>query len=157
MGLKRIAMVDLPSGGDYEHADVHLPSGRVYLANTALDQIEVLDGQGASHLGSIAGCAGGSGLLAVGDAVVAAARGSGELHSVALDGEPDVVLVDSRRACAYVCVGEPPTLHVVDLADRAMRKAISTGAGAKTAALAAERHLLYVFLPKAGQAWVYAL
>ncbi|MHB1890339.1 MAG: YncE family protein [Acidimicrobiales bacterium] len=109
MGLKRIAMVDLPSGGDYDHADVHLPNGRVYLANTALD------------------------------------------------GEPDVVLVDARRACAYVCVGDPPTLHVVDLAERAMRKAISTGAGAKTAALDAERHLLYVFLPKAGQAWVYAL
>ncbi len=293
MGLTRIATVELPSGGDYDHADVHLRSGRVYLANTALDQVEVLDGPGASHLGSVAGCAGGSGVLAVGEAVVAAARGSGEvlvldgataqllrrfpvgpapnglawdpdrarllvadtsehtarvvdlggsaiaavalpgrprwavhdacsghfyvnvkdpagvvaldavdlatvgwlaleaigphglgldaergvllvacddaslrwvdpssgheLHAVALAGEPDVVFVDARRASAYVCVGDPPTLHVVDLDERAMREAITTGDGAKTAALDAKRARLYVFLPAAGQAWVYGL
>ncbi len=293
MGLRRIATIDLPSGGDYDHADVHLPSGRVYLANTALDQVEVLGGQSASHLGTIAGCAGGSGVLNVGNAVVAAARGSGELlvldgrgaqllrrfpvgpapnglawdpdhtrllvadtsehsarlvhlegstaaavalpgrprwavhdartgqfyvnvkdpagvvaldaanlavvgwfpleavgphglgldserdvllvacddaslrwvdphsgrelYSVALAGEPDVVLVDPRRACAYVCVGDPPTLYVIDLEERETSEAITTGTGAKTAALDAERHLLYVFLPNAGQAWVYAL
>jgi len=80
-----------------------------------------------------------------------------ELHDVALGGEPDVVLVDSRRACAYVCVGDPPTLHVVDLEERAMREAITTGAGAKTAALDAKRGRLYAFLPAAAQAWAYGL
>ena len=293
VGLMRIATVDLPSGGDYDHADVHLRSGRVYLANTALDQGEVLDGPGARHLGSIVGCAGASGVLAIGEAIVAAARGSGEvlvldgasaqplrritvgpapnglawdpdqarllvadtsehtarlvdlagsatatialpgrprwavhdartghfyvnvkdpagvialdsadlatldwlplaaigphglgidaergvllvacddaslrfldpssgheLHALALAGEPDVVFVDARRASAYVCVGDPPTLHVVDLDERTAREAISTGAGAKTAALDAERGRLYVFVPTEGQAWVYQL
>ena len=80
-----------------------------------------------------------------------------ELHAVALAGEPDVVFVDARRASAYVCVGDPPTLHVVDLDERGVREAITTGAGAKTAALDAERGRLYVFLPAAGQAWVYGL
>ena len=84
MGLRRIATVELPSGGSYDPADVHLRSGRVHLANTALDQVEVLDGPGASHLASIAGCAGASGVLAVGEAMVAAARGSGEV--LVLDG-----------------------------------------------------------------------
>lgn len=293
MGLPRIATIDPPSGGDYDHADVHLPSGRVYLANTALDQVEVLDGPGASHLGSVAGCAGGSGVLAIGDVVVAATRGSGELlvldgasaellrrfpvgaapnglawdrdgarllvvdtsehaarlvdlegstiaavalpgrprravhdarsdrfhvnvkdpagvtaravedlatvgwfpleaigphglgldtehdallvacddaslrwvdphsghelHCTALAGEPDVVFIDGRRRCAYVCIGSPTTLHVVNLDARAERESIPTGAGAKTAALDAERGRLCVFLPAAAQAWVYAL
>ncbi len=293
MGLRRIATVELPSGGSYDPADVHLRSGRVHLANTALDQVEVLDGPGASHLASIAGCAGASGVLAVGEAMVAAARGSGEVlvldgataqllrrfpvgpapnglawdpdraqllvadtsehtarlvdlggsaiatvalpgrprwavhdacsghfhvnvkdpagvialdavelatvgwfpleavgphglgldtergvllvacddaslrfvdpssgherHAVALAGEPDVVFVDARRASAHVCVGDPPTLHVIDLDDRAMREVITTGAGAKTAALDAERGRFYAFLPAAGQAWVYGL
>ena len=293
MGLKRIATIDLPSGGDYDHADLHVSGGRVYLANTALGQIEVLDGPGVSHLGTIPECAGGSGVIAAGEVAVAAARGSGELlvidgataqllhrfrvgpapnglawdpdhgrllvadtsehsarlvdldglaiatvalpgrprwavhdapsgrfyvnvkepagvvalaaanlamvgwfpleavgphglgldterdvllvacddaslrwvdphsghelHDVALGGEPDVVLVDTRRACAYVCVGDPPTLHVVDLDELAMREAISTGAGAKTAALDVKRGRLYVFLPAEAQAWVYGL
>ncbi len=52
MGLTRIATVALPPGGDDGHADVHLRSGRVFPANTALDQVEVPDGPGASHLGS---------------------------------------------------------------------------------------------------------
>ncbi len=293
MGLKRIATIDLPSGGDYNHASLHASSGRVHLADTALDQIEVLDGPGASHLGTIPECAGKSGVLAVGEAVVAAARGSGELlvpdgataqllrrfrvgpapnglawdpdharllvadtseysarlvdleglalaavalpgrsrwavhdaplsrfyvnvkdpasvvalaaanlatvgwfspeavdphglgldterdlplvacddaslrwvdpqsgqelHDVALGGEPDVVLVDSRRALGYVSVGDPPALHIVDLDERAIREAIITGAVAKTAALDAKRGRLYAFLPAEAQAWVYGL
>ncbi|MDA8185724.1 MAG: hypothetical protein M0035_15095 [Actinomycetota bacterium] len=293
MGLKRIATIDLPSGGDYDHANPHVSSGRVYLADTALDQIEVLNGPGASHLGTIPECAGKSGVLAVGEAVVAGARGSGELlvldgapaqllrrfrvcpapnglawdpdharllvadtsehsarfadleglaiaavalperfrwavhdasssrfymnvkdpagvvalaaanlatvgwfspevidphglgldterdvplvacddaslrwvdphsghelHDVALEGEPDVVPVDSRRALAYVSVGGPPALHVVDLDERAMREAIITGAVAKTAALDPKCGRLYAFLPAEAQAWVYGL
>ena len=115
--LERIATVELPSGGDYDH-DVHLETGRVYLASTALDQVEVLDGP------------------------------------VALSGEPDAVLVEDRQA--YVCVGDPPTSRVVDIAERVLRESIATGTGAKTSALDAWRGRLYVFLPKAGQAWIYA-
>lgn len=40
--LTRIATAELSSGGDYDRADAHQPRGRVYLANTALDQVEVL-------------------------------------------------------------------------------------------------------------------
>ena len=286
VGLKRIATIDLLSGGDYDNADLHVSSGRVYLANTALDQIEVLDVPGASHLGAIPECGGGSGVLAVGDAVPAAALGSAELlvldgataqllrcfrvspapkglawdpnharlsvadmsehsarfvelegsaiaavalpgrsrwavyeappdrfyvsvkdpasvaahsaanldtvgwlpleavgphglgldtlrdvllaacddaplrwvdphpghevYDVALGEEPDLVLVDSRRACAYVCVDDPPTMHVVELDERAMCEAIITGA--KIAALDAKRGRPYAFLPAEAQA-----
>ncbi len=80
-----------------------------------------------------------------------------EPHRLALAGEPDVVLVDGRRASAYVCVVDPPTFHVVDLDERAPPEAITTGAGGKTAALDADRGRLYVFLPRAGQAWICAL
>ena len=61
MRLTKVATVELPSGGDYDDPDVHLRNGRVYLAHTALDQVEVLDGPGAIHLGSIPECVGGSG------------------------------------------------------------------------------------------------
>ena len=77
MGRARIATVEPPSGGG--HADVHPRGGLVYPASTALDQVEILDRPGARHLGSLAGCAEGSGVLSCGHAVATAARGSGEL------------------------------------------------------------------------------
>jgi DNA-binding beta-propeller fold protein YncE len=67
--------------GDYDHGDVHLASGRVFIANTAAGNVEVLDGEGLQHLSTIPGCPEASGVLCAQEEglVFAAARGTGKL------------------------------------------------------------------------------
>lgn len=67
--------------GDYDHGDVHLASGRVFIANTAAGNVEVLDGERLQHLATIPGCPEASGVLCAQEEglIFAAARGTGEL------------------------------------------------------------------------------
>jgi YVTN family beta-propeller protein len=67
--------------GDFDHGDVNLESGRVFVANTAAGTVEVIDGEHLHHLATIPGCPEASGVLAVQDdaLVFAAARGAGTL------------------------------------------------------------------------------
>jgi len=76
--IGRVALPHANSPG-YDHADVHSPTGRVFVANTELDQLEVLDGPSLTHLATIPDCEGASGVLVAEDRVLGAARGSGEL------------------------------------------------------------------------------
>ena len=67
--------------GDFDHGDVYLPTGRVFIANTAGGTVEVVDGERLRHLATIAGCPEASGVLCAQDEalVFAAARGAGKL------------------------------------------------------------------------------
>ena len=67
--------------GDYDHGDVYLESGRVFVANTAAGTVEVIDGEHLHHMATIPGCPEASGVLcAQEDALLfAAARGAGKL------------------------------------------------------------------------------
>src|SRR5712692_10665237 len=67
--------------GDFDHGDVYLESGRVFVANTAAGTVEVIDGEHLCHLATIPGCPEASGVLcAQEDALIfAAARGAGKL------------------------------------------------------------------------------
>jgi hypothetical protein len=67
--------------GDYDHGDVHLATGRVFIANTAAGSVEVLDGERGQHLATIPGCPEASGVLCAQEEglVFAAARGAGKL------------------------------------------------------------------------------
>lgn len=75
--------IDLPfhPGGDFDHGDVHLQSGRVFVANTAAGTVEVIDGEHLRHLATIPGCPEASGVLCAQDdlLIFAAARGAGKL------------------------------------------------------------------------------
>jgi DNA-binding beta-propeller fold protein YncE len=75
--------VTLPShsSGGFDHADVHLPTGRVFVAHTANNTVEVIDGERLTHLATIAGCEEASGVLCAQDEdlVIAAARGTGKI------------------------------------------------------------------------------
>jgi hypothetical protein len=84
MTLQLRALVDLPSHseGGFDHGDVHAASGRVFVAHTANDTIEVLDAERLRHVRTLAGCPGGSGVLCTqgdGALVLAAARGAGKV------------------------------------------------------------------------------
>ena len=67
--------------GDFDHGDVYLESGRVFVANTAAGTVELIDGEHLRHLTTIPGCPEASGVLcAQEDALLfAAARGAGKL------------------------------------------------------------------------------
>ncbi|MDG6964436.1 MAG: hypothetical protein JRN16_02180 [Nitrososphaerota archaeon] len=101
--LKLAGSLKLPSlgAGGFDHADVHLQSGKVYIAHTADDNVEVVEGEALSHVATIHGCPEASGALCAqpDGPVFAAARGTGRLL---------VVDVDSDRTVKEVTVGSGP-------------------------------------------------
>ena len=76
-----VGQIGLPphASGGFDHGDVHLSSGRVFVAHTANGTVDVIDGERMTLVQSVSGCPEGSGVLVAGDLVFAAARGSGEL------------------------------------------------------------------------------
>ena len=58
MPLQHLGFIDLPphtGDGGFDHAAVHEPTGRVYVAHTANDAVDVLDVEAQRWVGSIAG------------------------------------------------------------------------------------------------------
>ncbi len=96
--------------GDFDHGDVYLESGHVFVANTAAGTVEVIDGERLRHRASIPGCPEASGVLCAQDEalVFAAARGAGKLlvidpatyavlRTVAVGQKPNGLAWDPRR------------------------------------------------------------
>ncbi len=83
MALTLRGFIDLPphAQGGLDHGDVHLQSGRVFVAHTASGTVEVIDGQERRHLATINECPEVSGVLCAQDEglVFAAARGAGKV------------------------------------------------------------------------------
>ncbi|MDG6938194.1 MAG: hypothetical protein JRM79_04105 [Nitrososphaerota archaeon] len=81
--LRQVGRISLPPHGEggYDHADVHLQSSKVYIAHTANNCVEVVDGGRMAHVASIPGCPEASGVLcAQSDGLVfAASRGEGKV------------------------------------------------------------------------------
>jgi DNA-binding beta-propeller fold protein YncE len=78
VALRHLGFVDLPAhakAGGFDHAAVHERTGRIYVAHTANDAVDVIDVERRRHLGSI------TGLAAVAGALVA---------------EPDLVFTSNR-------------------------------------------------------------
>ncbi|HET7491627.1 MAG TPA: YncE family protein [Bradyrhizobium sp.] len=72
MTLRSLGHIELPSHrstGGFDHADVHSPSDRIYVAHTANDSIDVIDCAQDRYIESIPG------LTAVAGALVSEARG----------------------------------------------------------------------------------
>lgn len=70
MALRHLRFVDLPAhvkSGGFDHAAVHGPTGRVYVAHTANDAVDVIDVERRASVGSVPG------LPAVAGALVAEA------------------------------------------------------------------------------------
>ena len=65
MPLQFRQSIDLPphETGGFDHADVHTPSGHVFLAHTALGQVEMSDGVQGARVGTVSGCPEASGVL----------------------------------------------------------------------------------------------
>jgi DNA-binding beta-propeller fold protein YncE len=66
VALRQLGFVDLPAhakAGGFDHAAVHEPTGRIYVAHTANDAVDVVDVEARRYVASIPGLAGVAGAL----------------------------------------------------------------------------------------------
>jgi DNA-binding beta-propeller fold protein YncE len=121
--------IDLPfhAQGDFDHGDVSLSNGYVFIANTAAGTVEVVDGKHLRHLVTIPGCPEASGVLAAQEEglVFAAARGAGKLlvidtvsttiqREVTAGSRPNGLAWDLRRKHLLVADVQDNTARLVD-------------------------------------------
>lgn len=144
MAMKKIGYIDLPEhrgAGGFDHADVHSPSDRLYVAHTGNDEIDVIDTAQDRYVESIPG------LKAVAGALVSEARGlvftsnrgentvsmfapGGEqdAYKIAVGVKPNGLAFDSVRGILIAAnVGDPAIAdsHTVSVVDVARRERIA--------------------------------
>jgi len=130
MTLTLRGSVRLPphADGGFDHGDVHIPTGRVFVAHTANGTVEVIDGQALALERSLPGCSEGSGVLcspAETSLVFAAARGAGsvlvfdaltcaELRRLQVGPRPNGLAWDAGRGQLLVADVEENTARLLD-------------------------------------------
>ncbi len=114
------------TSSEFDHGDVDLASGQVFVAHTQVGTVEVLDGIRRQHKATIAGCTEASGVLVAQKAglVFAAARGSGRvlvieaatgsiLRAIDVDPKPNGLAWDSARQHLLVADVQVNTARLV--------------------------------------------
>ncbi|MSO75384.1 MAG: YncE family protein [Alphaproteobacteria bacterium] len=144
MAMKNVGYIDLPEhrgAGGFDHADIHAPSDRLYVAHTANDALDVIDSARDRYIESV------SGLKAVAGALVSEARGlvftsnrgentvsvfqphaERDAFKIAVGMQPNGLAFDSARGILIAAnVGDPaiPGSHTVSVVDIARRKRIA--------------------------------
>ena len=144
MALERLGFVDLPAHatkeGGFDHAAVHEPTGRVYVAHTANDAVDVIDIETRTHIGSIPGLPAVAGaLVAEPDLVFTSNRGENtvgvfsaedplRVDKIAVGLRPNGLANDPERGRLLVAhVGDPAIhgSHTVSIVDVHGRKRIA--------------------------------
>jgi DNA-binding beta-propeller fold protein YncE len=142
MTLRRVGDVDLPghvTAGGFDHAAVHRRTGRVYVAHTANDALDVIDGAARRYVGSIPDLPAVAGALVSDehDLVFTSNRGENtvgifspaderRVEKVAVGVRPNGLAYDpGRRRLLAANVGDPTrpgsfTVSIVDVAAKAM-------------------------------------
>ena len=136
MALRHLGFIDLPAhakAGGFDHAAVHEPTGRIYVAHTANDAVDVIDVGGQRYVGSIAGLTGVAGaLVAEPDLVFTSNRGENtvgvftvgdvpRVEKIGVGIRPNGLAYDPRRARLLAAhVGDPAvpgscTVSIVDV------------------------------------------
>lgn len=144
MALKILGHVDLPehrSSGGFDHADVHPPTDRLYVAHTSNDAIDVIDMAADRYVESV------SGFKAVAGALVSEARGlvftsnrgedtvsvfapraEGDAFKVAVGVKPNGLAFDPARGILLAAnIGDPSIAdsHTVCIVDVARRQRVA--------------------------------
>jgi DNA-binding beta-propeller fold protein YncE len=127
--LALLGSVDLPphAAGGFDHGDVHLATGRVFVAHTANGTLDVIDGPRLAFERTIGGCPEASGVLCAQEAglVFAAARGAGTVlvldaascqvqRELRVGPRPNGLAWDARRGQLLVADVEELTARLVD-------------------------------------------
>jgi DNA-binding beta-propeller fold protein YncE len=142
VALRHVGFVELPEhakAGGFDHAAVHEPSGRVYVAHTANDAVDVIDGEARRCVASIPGLTAVAGaLVAEPDWVFTSNRGDDtvgiftvaaapRIEKVGVGMRPNGLAYDPRRRRLLVAhVGDPaiPGSCTVSIVDVDARKRI---------------------------------
>jgi DNA-binding beta-propeller fold protein YncE len=91
-----------------------------------------------------------------GEALVALHHDTGALlGSVALPGEPDVIMRDPELARLYVAIGSPGVVSVIDERRLQTLETLATEPGAHTIGWNPDTRMLYAFLPGSGGAAIF--
>jgi DNA-binding beta-propeller fold protein YncE len=144
MPLRPLGIVELPAHarpGGFDHAAVHEPTGRIYVAHTANDAVDIIDIEARKYLGSIGNLTGVAGALVAAASNLIFTSNRGE-NTVAIMGLEDIPFVekipvgirpnglayDPRRARLLVAhVGDPGIAgsHTVSIVDVRARRRIA--------------------------------
>src|SRR6516162_10438545 len=144
MALRLLGHIELPahrSNGGFDHADIHPPTNRIYVAHTSNDSIDVIDCARDQYIESIPG------VMEVAGALVSEARGlvftsnRGEntvsvfapcaernAFKIAVGVKPNGLAFDPARGILIAAnVGDPsiPDSHSVSIVDLARRERIA--------------------------------
>jgi DNA-binding beta-propeller fold protein YncE len=144
MVLRLLGHIELPANrakGGFDHADIHLPTDRLYVAHTSNDAIDVIDSARDLYIESMPG------LVAVAGALVSEARGlvftsnrgentvsvfsphaERDAFEIVVGMKPNGLAFDSARGILIVAnVGDPsiPDSHSVSVVDLARRERIA--------------------------------
>jgi DNA-binding beta-propeller fold protein YncE len=150
VALRHVGFVDLPphvKGGGFDHAAVHEPTGRIYVAHTANDAVDVIDLTAQRYLRSIPDLAAVAGaLVAEPDLVFTSNRGENTVGLFTADGprvekigvgvRPNGLAYDARRSRLLVAhVGDPDiagsfSVSVIDV--RARKRIADIGVAGRT-------------------------
>jgi DNA-binding beta-propeller fold protein YncE len=138
MPLQHLGFIDLPphaGAGGFDHAAVHEPTGRVYVAHTANDAVDVIDVEAQRWVGSIGGLKAVAGALVVDPGlVITSNRGENSVgiiqierdhvEKVAVGVRPNGLAYDpGRHRLLAAHVGDPAvpgscTVSIVDVRSR---------------------------------------
>jgi DNA-binding beta-propeller fold protein YncE len=159
MTLLASQFVDLPPyrSGDFDHADVHIGSGRVYVANTATEAVEVIDGEQAKHLTTLTGCPEASGVICAQNEnlVFAASRGAGKtlvidalanriLREVQTGSMPNGLAWDSHRRHLLVADVEDSYARLIDPSSGKLISSIKLAGRPRWCAYSSKRDIFLV-------------
>jgi DNA-binding beta-propeller fold protein YncE len=141
MPLRELGFVDLPphaKAGGFDHAGVHEPTGRIYVAHTANDAVDIIDLEAHKYVGSVGRLSAVAGALvdSASNRVFTSNRGENTVATFGVDDIASVVKIDvgvrpnglaydSRRARLLVAhIGDPAvsgscTVSMIDVRTRA--------------------------------------
>jgi DNA-binding beta-propeller fold protein YncE len=166
VSLRLSGFINLPVSnrpGGFDHAAVHRASGRIYVAHTANDALDVLDAASGRYLHSIGGLAGVAGALIANEHNLVFTSNRGEdtvgifgpddeagLVKVPVGVRPNGLAFDSGRGLLLAAnVGDPAipgsfTLSIVDVARREMVVSIPVSGRTRWAVFDTQADVFYV-------------
>src|SRR3984893_7576454 len=135
MPLQLAGVIEIPGAADsaFDHGAFEPTTGRVFVAHTARNSLEVIDSQTRRHVASLKGFTEAGGVVADAGQVLVTNRGSAELvwldaatlkENARLETAPrpnGVAIVSRSRLAIAACIGDEthgPELQVIDLAAR---------------------------------------
>jgi YVTN family beta-propeller protein len=166
MTLRSLGHIDLPphwSKGGFDHADIHLPTARLYVAHMANDAVDVIDIRRDEYIESIDGLTGAAGALVSeerglvftsnrGDNTVSvfAAGAERDAFKIPVGEKPNGLAFDSARGTLIAAnVGDSSipdsySISVVDIARRVRTAEIKVPGRTRWAVYDSKREAFYV-------------